>query len=242
VDWLSLAVFAGWGAISGAAVPEGIRLLPEPAPTPRPEEDSADAPPPPAEKELYTDLARARGLRVGSAVATAVVSGAVGVGLGFSWAGVLWAVLAPIGVALAVIDWRTMLLPTWVIGHAYAVVLIVLAAATAFDHDLGPLMRAGWGWLIAGATYFVLWLIYPRGMGYGDVRLSGVLGLGLGFLGWGQLLTGIYAGFLLGGVIGAVLSTLRLFDRKSYPFGPFMLIGALIGVFFGADVAAWYWG
>lgn len=240
MDWLSLGVYAGWGLVAGAVVPEGIRMLPEPQP--RIEEDKDESASPRPEKVLYADLAAIPGLRLGSALACAVIAGAVGAELGFTWAGALWAVLAPIGVALAVIDWRTMLLPTWVVGHAYAIVLLVLAAATATERDLGPLMRAGWGWLIAGVTYFVLWLIYPRGMGYGDVRLSGVLGLGLGFLGWGQLFTGIYSGFLLGGVIGALLSAFKLFDRKAYPFGPFMLIGALVGVFFGADVAAWYWG
>lgn len=268
MDWLVVAVYAGWGLVSGALVPEGIRLLPEPedapaAPpeaTPEPGPEAATEGSSPEEvvpdpqsrqktehvpggrpKELYRDIARMRGMRVGSALAAALLSGVIGVELGFSWAGLLWAVLVPIGVALSVIDWHTMLLPTWIIGHAYAVVLLVLSAATFFEQDFGAFIRAALGWLIAGVTYFVLWLIYPRGMGYGDVRLSGVLGLGLGFLGWGPLLTGIYSGFLLGGIIGALLSALRLFDRKSYPFGPFMLVGALVGVFFGADVAAWYW-
>ena len=63
-------------------------------------------------------------------------------------------------------------------------------------------------------------------MGFGDVRLSGVLGIALGQLGWGPLIVGVYSGFLLGGVIGGLLSALRLVDRKGYPFGPFMLVGA----------------
>ncbi len=73
----------------------------------------------------------------------------------------------------------------------------------------------------------MLWFVYPRGMGYGDVRLSGVLGIALGLPRLGaQLVLGIYAGFLLGGVGGLLLSLLRLVDRKAYPFGPFMLAGA----------------
>ena len=77
-------------------------------------------------------------------------------------------------------------------------------------------------------------------MGYGDVRLSGVLGIALGYLGWAELLTGVYAGFLIGGVGGLLLSALRIVDRKAYPFGPFMLVGALVGVLAGPYVAAWY--
>jgi leader peptidase (prepilin peptidase) / N-methyltransferase len=79
-------------------------------------------------------------------------------------------------------------------------------------------------------------------MGFGDVRLAGVLGLALGLLGWGQLALGVYAGFLIGGVGGLVLSAARLVDRRAYPFGPFMLLGALVGVLFGGEVVEVYLG
>ncbi len=86
---------------------------------------------------------------------------------------------------------------------------------------------------VAFAAFFLLWFIYPRGMGFGDVRLSGVLGLALGYLGWSEWGVGLYGGFLLGAVIGGVLSLLKVVDRKGYPFGPFMLVGALLGVLVG---------
>ena len=76
----------------------------------------------------------------------------------------------------------------------------------------------------------------------GDVRLSGVLGLVLGYLGWGPLLVGVYAGFLLGGVGGGLLTLLRVVDRKAYPFGPFMLLGALVGVLWGSSIGELYIG
>ena len=82
----------------------------------------------------------------------------------------------------------------------------------------------------------MLWFIYPRGLGFGDVRLAGVLGIGLGWLGWGPLLVGLYAGFLLGGVIGGVLALFHLVDRKGVPFGPFMLLGAVAGVVWGEPI------
>jgi leader peptidase (prepilin peptidase)/N-methyltransferase len=148
--------------------------------------------------------------------------------------------LAPVGVALAVVDWRTRLLPTKLIAPSYGIVIGLVLLAAWLDHDLGALERAGWGWLVAGGTFFALWFVYPKGMGYGDVRLSGVLGIALGYLGWGELLTGVYAGFLLGGVGGVLLSTLRIVDRKAYPFGPFMLLGAVVGILVGPYVAAWY--
>ena len=61
------------------------------------------------------------------------------------------------------------------------------------------------------------------------MRLAGVLGIALGWLGWGTLLVGVYAGFLLGGILGGLLSVLRIVERKGFPFGPFMLLGALVG-------------
>ena len=57
--------------------------------------------------------------------------------------------------------------------------------------------------------------------------------LALGYLGWGELLVGLYAGFLLGGVGGGLLSVLRVVERKAFPFGPFMIVGALVGVVAG---------
>jgi leader peptidase (prepilin peptidase) / N-methyltransferase len=82
----------------------------------------------------------------------------------------------------------------------------------------------------------VLWFVYPPGLGYGDVRLAGVLGIALGYLGWGELLVGVYAGFLLGGIIGALLRATRLVRQRHVPFGPFMVLGALVGIVWGAEL------
>jgi leader peptidase (prepilin peptidase)/N-methyltransferase len=78
-------------------------------------------------------------------------------------------------------------------------------------------------------------------MGLGDVKLAGVLGLFLGYLGWGQLAAGAAAGFVLGGLFGAVLMLLRRARRGSgIPFGPWMLVGAWIGIVFGQQIAGGY--
>jgi leader peptidase (prepilin peptidase)/N-methyltransferase len=92
------------------------------------------------------------------------------------------------------------------------------------------------GGLVALAFFFLCFFIYPRGLGFGDVRLAGALGVALGWLGWGQWLVGLYAGFLLGGVIGGLLSVLKVVERKGFPFGPFMLLGAVVGLLWGADL------
>jgi leader peptidase (prepilin peptidase)/N-methyltransferase len=71
-------------------------------------------------------------------------------------------------------------------------------------------------------------------MGFGDVKLAGVLGLTLGWLGWGQLAIGGFLGFFLGAVVGGLLMLLGRARRKSkIPFGPFMLVGALLAILWG---------
>lgn len=247
MDWhLDTAVACAlYGLLMGQVVPALIARVPEPA-DPEAEVLEADAPEAGGvtvdeePKELYVDIARRRGLRWKASLATAVVAGLMGAATGWSPALSFLLYLAPVGVALAVIDWRTRLLPTKVIAPSYAVVAALAALSAWSESDLDALVTAGLGWLVAGGSFFLLWFIYPRGMGYGDVRLSGVLGMALGYLGWSELLVGVYAGFILGAVGGALLSLLRLVDRKAYPFGPFMLVGAVVGVLFGPYVADWY--
>jgi leader peptidase (prepilin peptidase)/N-methyltransferase len=81
---------------------------------------------------------------------------------------------------------------------------------------------AGLLWLF----YFILRLVYPPGMGFGDVKLAGVLGMYLGYLGWGHLFAGTFLAFLLGGLWSiALLAARRGTLKSSIPFGPFMLAG-----------------
>ena len=89
--------------------------------------------------------------------------------------------------------------------------------------------------------YFLLALVYPGGMGWGDVRLAGVLGLFLGWLGWGAVWFGTLAGFLLGSVVGlALMAVGRANCKTALPFGPAMLAGAFLAIFAGQPVTAWY--
>jgi leader peptidase (prepilin peptidase)/N-methyltransferase len=94
--------------------------------------------------------------------------------------------------------------------------------------------------LLAGG-YFALAKAYPGGLGLGDVKLAGLLGLYLGWLGWRPVLVGTFAGFLLGGLLGvALLAARRAHRRTAIPFGPFMLAGALLALFLANPIASWY--
>lgn len=224
------------GAVLGWFVPRLIAALPEPAPEPQEEAPADDARPglPPAPpKEPYTAIAALPGLAVRCALATALVGAALAASVGWSGALLVLLPLAPVGVALALVDWRTTLLPTRIIAPTYGVVVVAVLAAGLLDADRDSVFRAGWGWLVMGGVFVLLWLVYPRGLGYGDVRLAGVLGLALGYVGWPSLLVGLYGAFLIGGLGGALLGLLRIVNRKRFPFGPFMLVAAVLGIAVG---------
>ena len=241
MDSTALAVLVG-AVVAGAGacfVPWLIaRVPPWEPPPPEPEEpEAASEPPPPVEPpEPYADIARLPGLGWRSAVVGAVAGAIIGSAVGWHWAFVLWVPFVPLYVALALIDWRTRLLPTFLIRPVAIGVLVLVVVGALVTEDLGALERSILAGLLAFVFFFVVFWIYPRGLGFGDVRLAGVLGLALGWGGWGTFVVGLYSGFLLGGLIGGALAVLRVVDRKGYPFGPFMLVGALIGLLWGADV------
>ena len=78
-------------------------------------------------------------------------------------------------------------------------------------------------------------------MGGGDVKLAGVVGLYLGWIGWGTLAVGAFAAFLLGGLFGIVL-LIAAGRRTAIPFGPWMIAGAWLGILTGEAVGSWYLG
>jgi leader peptidase (prepilin peptidase) / N-methyltransferase len=167
----------------------------------------------------------------------------VGFALRFGWDAVLPAYfyLAAIGVALAMIDFDHKRLPDVLTLPSYPVGLALLAIAAAVEPGWWPFGRAAIGMGALLAFYGVLWLVYPAGMGFGDVKLSGIVGMYLGWVGWGALVVGAFAAFFVGGVVGIALILFAGGGRKSkIPFGPFMLVGALIGVFAGEGVAHAY--
>jgi leader peptidase (prepilin peptidase)/N-methyltransferase len=234
------------GLASGLLVPWMIARLPEPKPEEPDQEDSerseeGGGAAPRESKELYADIGALPGLAWRAALASGICAAAIGLMLGWDVSLLVVLPLVPIGVALAVIDWRTRLLPTRLIAPAYAVTVIAILVAWLVDsRDVQDLGRTALGWLIYGGMFFLLWFIYPRGLGYGDVRLSGVLGLALGWVGWAELLLGIWSGLLLGGILGGLLSLVT--RRRDYPFGPFMLAGALLGVVLGQPVMSALYG
>ncbi|SDS15682.1 prepilin peptidase [Microterricola viridarii] len=149
--------------------------------------------------------------------------------------------LAAITVVLTLIDLDHQILPNSIVLPSYLVSAVLLAESAALTGSYPALLGAAIGGAALFALYFLLALISPRGMGMGDVKLAGVLGLYLGYLGWGALIVGGFGAFLIGGVFGIALIVLRKAGRKSgIPFGPWMLLAAWLGIFFGESLWAAY--
>jgi leader peptidase (prepilin peptidase)/N-methyltransferase len=142
----------------------------------------------------------------------------------------LWFVA--IGVALSAIDLSERRLPNAIVLPSYPVLAVLLAGSAAWEGDWWALARAGIGAAGLFGFFFLLAFIYPAGMGYGDVKLAGIIGGVLAYLSWPVLAIGAFAGFLLGAVVGVVLIATGRGGRKTQiPFGPFMVAGALLGIF-----------
>jgi leader peptidase (prepilin peptidase)/N-methyltransferase len=180
-------------------------------------------------------------------VLLALLTGALFAGMGArfddSWALPAYLVLAGSLVALSVIDLQHYLLPNRIVYPMTLALVALFTLAAALDDDWSALGRGAAAGGVAFAVYFVLHVVSPRSMGFGDVKLSFGLGLALGWLGWGELLLGLFLGFLYGAVIGILLMIVRHRNRKqAIPFGPFMAAGAITAILVGAPIITWYKG
>lgn len=149
--------------------------------------------------------------------------------------------LAAITIALALIDLDVHKLPNVIVVPAYAVSAALFAAASILSGDFGPLIGSGIAMAGLFLLYLVMALVYPGGMGLGDVKLAGVLGIYLGWAGWGAVAVGAFSAFLLAGVFLIILIATKRAGRKSgIPFGPWMFAGAWLGIVIGNSVFASY--
>ncbi|WP_202876310.1 A24 family peptidase [Kribbella sp. VKM Ac-2566] len=145
------------------------------------------------------------------------------------------------GVALALIDLDVRRLPNAIVAPSYPILLALLVGAAAWDHDGRALIRAVIGGAALFGFYLLLAVAYPAGMGWGDVKLSGLVGAVLAYLSWQALLVGALAAFVLGAAVGLVVMGIGRGGRKTaLPFGPFMIAGVLLAVFAAGPLSAWY--
>lgn len=148
---------------------------------------------------------------------------------------------AAVGIALAAIDLDVLRLPNVIVYPTYLVLAVLLTLASLVEGSPGPLVRAGIGAAALFAFYLAIAIIHPSGMGFGDVKLAGVIGAVLSFLSYPALVIGAFAAFVLGGLgAGALVLARRASGKSAIPFGPSMIAGALLAIFASAPLADAY--
>jgi len=152
-----------------------------------------------------------------------------------------YSVFVAASIALVLIDLDVQRLPTPIVVPAGVIGLALLTLACILGAPWLDLFGAGVGAALLYLLYELMRVVYPRGMGAGDVRLAGLVGLYLGWMGWGSLVVGAFAAFVLGGAYALILMALGKARRGTrIPFGPWMIAGAWIGIAFGEPIARWY--
>jgi leader peptidase (prepilin peptidase)/N-methyltransferase len=171
----------------------------------------------------------------------AVMFAAIGWRIGLSWALPAFLLFGWLLLVVAVIDLRTRRIPNRLTYPLTPALIVLLVVAGLLEGTPGAAVRALLGGLVAFLVLLVLALINPRGMGMGDVKLAGFIGLGLGYLSWGHVWLGLFTGFFGGGVIAGGLVLLGRRSRKDHiPFGPWLAVGALVALLAGRPIIDTY--
>jgi len=147
---------------------------------------------------------------------------------------ILGLVLVLLLVPITLIDLDHHLIPNK-LTYPGAVVGIVLVLLLDPDSLVESLIAA----FGAGGFLFVAWILYPRGMGMGDVKLAFVLGVYLGR----AVVPAMFAAFVAGALIGAVIIArmgVREGRKAGIPFGPWLALGGIVGLLAGDEIVAWY--
>ncbi|SNS49617.1 leader peptidase (prepilin peptidase) / N-methyltransferase [Geodermatophilus pulveris] len=162
---------------------------------------------------------------VAAALAGALLVGGLRPGtVALAWAGAA-------GVVLGAVDLAAHRLPDRVTLPASAAVAAALLVDAAALGTWPALLRAALAGAAAFAVAALAAVLSPRGLGFGDVKLVGLLGLVLGWVGWGALLAGVFLGLLTGALASlALIATGRAGWRTALPFGPPLLVGAALAL------------
>ncbi|MBC3842789.1 prepilin peptidase [Streptacidiphilus sp. 4-A2] len=137
-------------------------------------------------------------------------------------------------VVLAATDARVKRLPDALVLPLYPLTAFLLALAFLTDRHHGSLLRALAAMAVLAGGFFVLALAAPGALGLGDVKLVGVLGLLLGWLSWTAVAAGLFLAFAAAGLAAVALLLTRRAGRKdTIPFGPYLLLGALLALLLG---------
>ncbi|MCL2803009.1 MAG: prepilin peptidase [Micrococcales bacterium] len=159
---------------------------------------------------------------------------AAAVGPGLAWPAYLY--LGVIALVASWIDGRSGLIPNRLTLPSYPVLVALLAVAAATGGSWPSFGRALAGGVSLVAFYLLLAYLAPGSLGMGDVKLAGLLGLGLAYSNWAALGLGTLAGFIIAGGLGLFHLLRGHGAGHSFPFGPAMCLGALAGLLAAAPL------
>lgn len=144
-------------------------------------------------------------------------------------------------IAITAIDLDLYIVPNRIVYPTLFSAASLLLLAAAVDGEWASAREAAVGGAASFGVFLLIHLISPAGMGFGDVRLSGVIGMMLGWIGLSHVAVGFFLAFLSASVVGVILMVAGLRDRKGHvPFGPFLALGAEVAVVVGDPlVRAW---
>jgi leader peptidase (prepilin peptidase)/N-methyltransferase len=173
-----------------------------------------------------------------AAVLTAVLFGGAAAHFGRDLVLAPFCVFFAMLVAVSVTDLSHRLVPRRLLYASLALIVPLLAASAGIDHQWHDLTGAIVAGAVAFGLFFGIWWFVPRGMGFGDVRLAGVIGLTVGYLSLLHAYVAFLTGFIVGMVFGVVMMVVSSSGRKTrIPFAPSLAVGAVIAVFWGGQIA-----
>lgn len=141
-------------------------------------------------------------------------------------------------VVVSITDLSHRLVPRRIIYGGLALIVPLLVITSAVDHRWYSLSGSAVAGAVAFGIFFAIWWFVPRGMGFGDVRLAGVIGMTVGYLSLLHAYIAFLVGFVVGMVFGLITMVAASSGRKTrIPFAPSLSVGAVIAVFWGAPVA-----
>jgi len=163
------------------------------------------------------------------------------IGLVWSLPAHLW--FLAVGIAFILTDLDHHRLPNAIMLPGTVVGVLLLAAGAVGDRRLGDFVEA----LASGVGYFLVMLLLAivanGGFGFGDVKLSFILGVFPGYVAWPVAALTAFLGFFIGGVVSLILVVTKLKGRKDFiPFGPPMILASWIAVAVGREILDWYLG
>ena len=157
---------------------------------------------------------------------------------GLSYSFIFYALFSSLLLVISMIDFKTGIIPNKLIIFGILLGSIYLMMNWIINRSFLIIKDGILGFLAGALMIFAIIVISRGGMGAGDMKLMGVIGL---FLGLKGVVLSLFLGILVGGIIGAVLLMTKIKDRKSaIPFGPFLALGTFVSLYWGEQIINWY--